>query len=491
MNKMPAVLMLLVAGLFGQLAPAPVYAGSAEGPAESAATEDFPDTTLAGIYELAVRNDLTIAQARAQLRAGVEERRLARAGLLPRVQGTWDYVDQETDTRGSFAAGQTIIPNTTNTATETYGWDISLSQPLFDLPAWFRFQQGKALSEQAQATFSVAQQELIVRTASAYFEVLRAAANLRASRAQESAVNAQLDQVKQRFEVGMVAITDVHEAQAAYDLAVAQRIFDEGQLGTRRELLSVLTGRPHGDLWMLDQAFPVRDPDPVAGEEWVDFARQNNLDIQVAQYARDAAARGARAATSTRLPTVDLSLMRADSDTDVVQRNLGTGTRNEFPNDQERTTIALRMTLPIYTGGFTTATIAQANARADAQQSGYEGTVRTVLQETRAMHIRVRSDVARAAARAQAVTSTRSALEAAQVGYEVGTRNVVDVLNAQREYFSAVRDYENSIVDYVLDLVVLKRVAGMLSPADIYDINQWLREPAPATLSGAVPANPA
>ncbi|MEQ8484516.1 MAG: TolC family outer membrane protein [Pseudomonadales bacterium] len=449
-----------------------------------AADEGFADTTLAGIYELAIDNDYSIAEARAQFRVGSEERRLARAGLLPRLQGGYTYSDADTESRGSFSAGGTLFPNTTDTDAETDEWNVSLSQPLFDLPAWFRFQQGVQLSKQAEASFSLAQQDLVLRVVTAYFEVLRAAANVKASRSQESALEAQLDQVRQRFEVGMVAITDVHEARARYDLAVAQRIADEGQFGISREQLSVLTGRGHGDLWILSESFPVVDPEPATGDAWVDFARDNNFDILVARLARDAAQRGARAAASEHLPKVDLALTYADSNTDVVQRNLVSGSRSAFPNDQDRTVVALNFTVPIYTGGFTSASRRQAAAVYDTRVAGYEGTLRAVTQETRALHIQVVSDVARSRARAQAVTSTRSALEAAEVGYNVGTRNVVDVLDAQREFFSAVRDYENSIIDYVQDLVRLKRLAGTLTPSDIYELNRWLEKPPDATLSG-------
>ncbi|MDZ7668522.1 MAG: TolC family outer membrane protein [Gammaproteobacteria bacterium] len=479
MKAAPTLSGVLLAGwLVGSLTGAPGVLAAQEGDGE------FADTTLAGVYELAVDNDLTIAQARAELRAGKEERKLALSGLLPQVQGTFDYSDSDTESRGSFPAGNQLFPNASNTEAETDTWAASLRQPLFDLPAWFRFKQGVELSNQAQATFTVAQQELIVRAVAAYFEVLRASTNLKASRAQESALQGQLEQVKQRFEVGMVAITDVHEAQAGYDLAVAQRIADEGQVGIARELLTVVTGRSHGDLWVLDDEFPVVDPEPASSADWVRFARENNFDIKVAQYARDAAQRGARAAASEHLPTVDLSLSYSDASTDVVREDLVGGTTSRFPNEEERGVVALNLTVPIFTGGFTSASRRQAGARYDSRIASYQGTLRTVTQETRASHIKVLSDVARTRARAQAVTSTRSALEAAEVGYEVGTRNVVDVLRAQQEFFSAVRDYENSIIDYVVDLVRLKRLAGTLTPEDVYELNQWLEQPADPTLSG-------
>lgn len=513
MNRSPAPHRLLVTGLLGLTLIAPAFAEQATAPAGGAAagpgeqpypavapalaatpTEDpvaaggFPENTLAGIYELALENDLTLERARAELRAGLESRKLALAGLLPQVQAGAEYVEANTQQNTTFVAGTIAQPFESETDTETQAWDVSLRQPVFDLPAWFRFQSGRELSRQAEASFAVAQQSLMVRTVAAYTAVLRAVANLRASVAQEQAFTAQLDQVQQRFDVGMVAITDVHEAKAAYDLAVARRLSDEGEVGTRREQLTLLTGRPHGDLWELDDQFPVVDPEPESAEDWVTFALQNNFDIQVAMRARDAARNESQAAASEHLPTVDLGLSYLDSNTDVDQKIEGVGRRPEYPNDQERTAVALNLTVPLYAGGFISANRRQSAAIYDAQRAGYDNTVRTVTQETRALHIRVVSDVATSAARAQAVISTKSALEAAEVGYEVGTRNVVDVLNAQREYFSALRDYENSIVDYVQDQFLLKRLAGTLSPADIYDLNRWLVQPAPPTLTGNAPA---
>lgn len=451
---------------------------------DASAQGEFPDATLAGVYELAIENDKTIAQARAQFRAGTEERKLARAALLPQIQGTVGYQETDTESRSSFAIGNQVFPNASQTDTETDTWSASLRQPLFDLPAWFSFRRGVELSRQAEATFSLAQQQLVLRSITAYFEVLRASANVKASRAQESALKAQLEQVQQRFEVGMVAITDVHEAQAGFDLAVAQRIADEGQLGIARELLSVLTGRSHGELWVLEEEFPVVNPEPAGSEAWVRFAREQNFDIKVAQHARDAAQRGARAAASEHLPTLDLSFSYTESDTDVMREDLTQGTEADFPSDEDRGVVALNLTVPVFTGGFTSATRRQAAARYDSQIANFQGTVRTITQETRASHIQVLSDVARSKARAQAVTSTRSALEAAEVGYSVGTRNVVDVLNAQQNFFSAVRDYENSIIDYVIDLARLKRLAGTLSPEDVYELNQWLEQAPDPTLTG-------
>lgn len=462
----PVLLSVWFAGLFSPMVMA-LDSGLSEG--------EFPDTTLAGIYELALVDDFTIAQARAQYRVDVEERKLALAGLLPQINASYAESDTNVSSQGSFAAGSFIVLNSTETETDSDSWNISLQQPLFDLPAWFRFKQGTELSNRGQANFAVAQQELLLRTVTGYFDVLRAAANLRASKAQESALKAQFNQVEQRFNVGLVAITDVLEATAGYDLAVARRITDEGELHITRELLSVLTGRQHGELWPLKKDFPVSRSDPDSPQGWVDFARQSNLDIKAAQYGRDAAKYAMRIARSQHYPRINLSISRSDSSSVSIQNNLIDGTSRTFPSDSVRDTISISLSVPLFTGGATSASRRRAAAVHETQTAFYQGTIRQVTQQTRALFTRVSSDVSRSRARARAVTSTASALEAAEKGYEVGTRNVVDVLNAQQVYFSAIRDYDTSILDYVVSVVRLKRVAGTLSPADIYELNDWLR----------------
>ena len=442
------------------------------------------ENTLAGVYELALRNDPVLAAAEASYRAGLEERRIARAGLLPQVNGSYELADTEQESAGAFAIGALVVPNETEQTVDAENWSIALEQPLFDLGAWFTFRRGAELSEQAQATFSQAQQDLIVRTVDAYFGVLRAAANLSASRAQENALEAQLDQVQQRFEVGLVAITDVYDAQAAFDTAVANRIADEAGLDVALELLSVITGRSHAQLWRLADDFPVVDPTPDDVDPWLDFTREHNIDLAVSQLGRDAALQAARAAASAHLPRVALSLSHQENTSEVDQLDLISGEAAAFSRDQQQDVIALSVTVPVFSGLRVSAQRRQAYARYDNSVQTYEATLRNVTQRTRASYINVKRDVARTRARAQAIISTQSALEAAQTGYEVGTRNVVDVLIAQRAVFSAIRDHANSIIDFVQDVVALKRQAGILTPADILELNRWLEAPADPTASG-------
>lgn len=440
------------------------------------------ESTLAGVYELALRNDRTLAAEEATYRAGLEERRLGWAEILPSVNASYTYQDVTSKARGEFpVGGEILVPNITNTDRETERWAIQLEQPLFDLPAWFRFQRGRELTGQAKARFTVAQQDLMVRTADAYFAVLRAMANLEASLAQETAVAAQLEQVEQRFEVGLVAITDVYEARAAHDVAIADRLGFEGDVEVALENLSVITGHSHSQLWQLREGFPVVDLTPDVMDAWVDFALRHNADIQVAKQARQVAERESRVAASQHLPRVNLALSYQDAETDVNRRDLRIDQRDQFPADQKDTQLTVNVSVPVFAGGGISANRRRAAANHDAERQRYDATVRQVTQNTRARYVSVRRNVARTRARAQAIVSSRSALEAAETGYEVGTRNIVDVLDAQRTLYSAIRDHSNSIIDFVLDVINLKRQAGLLTPADILELNRWLEAPPPPT----------
>ncbi len=444
------------------------------------------ERTLAGIYELALRNDKTLAAAEASYRAGLEARVLGRAELLPSISAEYSYRDSSSESRGTQVFGSQEFQSDVDTDRTEHFWAVRLQQPLFDVPAWFRFRRGGELSEQAKTQFTQAQQDLIVRTAEAYFEVLRAMANLEASQAQEEAVAAQLEQAEQRFDVGLVAVTDVHEAQAAFDTARADRLGFEGDVEVALENLSVLTGRSHTDLWRLSDEFPVSDPTPAAVQDWVQFAREHNVDIRLAQQNRTIAEHNARAAFGEHLPTVNLSLSYQDSDVDGSQDDLNappTDPRQQFATERRDRQVAINVNMPIFAGGRISAGRRQADAELEGERQRFEAAVREVTQGTRASHISVRRNVSRNRAREQAIISSRSALEAAETGYEVGTRNIVDVLDAQRMLFSAIRDQANSRIDFVLDVVQLKRQAGVLTPADILELNQWLVEPQAPTAS--------
>ncbi|MEQ8516836.1 MAG: TolC family protein, partial [Chromatocurvus sp.] len=234
--------------------------------------------SLRDIYEMALENDAQLRSEQAQYRATLETENVARAALLPQVSGSYDYTDTERiSDQENFsvdpATGQIVLtPTSTRLETDQDGYTFSLQQAIFDLPAWFTFQSGKEITRQAEATFAANQQNLILRVVEAYLEVLRTQDNLEATRAQERAFERQLEQTRQRFDVGLIAITDVHEAEAAHDLAQVNRIVDENNVNVALERLSVLTGRQHSNLDVLDADFDIKKPEPLERSAWVEFA---------------------------------------------------------------------------------------------------------------------------------------------------------------------------------------------------------------------------
>ena len=244
--------------------------------------------SLRDIYELALENDAQLKAEEAQYLARKETEILSRSALLPQVSTSYSYTDSDADrnaqSRDFNVPTLPIIDTKTNTDVTTDGYSVSLNQALFDLPAWFTFKSGKEISKEAEATFAGNQQNLIVRVVEAYLLVLRAQDNLAASQAQERAFERQLEQSQQRFEVGLIAITDVYEAQAAFDLSRVNRIVDENNVSVAMERLSVLTGRYPGTLNVLKDNLELKLPDPIDRAAWVDFSLENNFNLQAARH---------------------------------------------------------------------------------------------------------------------------------------------------------------------------------------------------------------
>lgn len=459
----------------------PIAAGIALWLASAGALGD----TLLEIYELALENDAQLDAAAATFRADAEISNQARARLLPSVIAEGSYTDADTEQSGiqpRLDSLGNLVPlsQQIDGDTETTAWSVRLTQPLFDLPAWFNFQRGQELSKQAEASFSAEQQDLIIRVAEAYFNVLRAQDNLQAAQAEERAIQRQLEQTQQRFDVGLIAITDVHEARAAFDSVVAQRLTFEGNVNIALEALSTLTGRNHSNLWQLDKDFPVTPPDPAQRDPWVRFALDKNYDLQAAYYAMEAARYNARAQRMEHLPKVSGSLLHQEEDVEGNQDYTlpGMGSRT-FPGDSDLETqaVVVSVTMPIFAGGGISAARREAAERYNAALAQRLDTERGVVQQTRAQHIAVTTDAQRVNARAQAIVSAQSALDATEAGYEVGTRNIVDVLNARRVLYGSARDYANARYDYVQNMLRLKESAGTLSPDDVIALNKWLVAP--------------
>ena len=441
--------------------------------------------TLLDIYEMALKNDPVLKAAQASYRAGQEAEVQGRSALLPQVgaQAVYGETDLEQQTSRIFSLGGTNIPSNTDQDVNGEREDcyLTLSQNIFNVPAWFSFQQGKELSLQAETQFAADQQDLVLRTVEAYTNVLRAIDNLKASQAEEAAFQRQLEQTQQRFEVGLIAITDVHEARAAYDLAVVNRLSDEGALGVSYELLSVLTGQPHHNLWLLDENFPVVDPQPVTPEEWVDLAVNGNFELKTAEYAAEAALQASQSLRAAHLPKITGNLNWQNTHDDGRDHDNLLNQRLNNSADVEGTSFTINFDMPLYAGGYISSQRRESYERYNVARDTYTSVMRNTVQATRSLHIAVVTDVQRVLARKQSIVSAQSALDATTAGYEVGTRNVVDVLNAQQVLYRAIRDYANTRFDYVLRLIRLRKQGGMLGPEDIQALNRWLVEPAAAS----------
>ena len=444
--------------------------------------------SLRDIYELALENDAQLKAEQAQYLAGLESEKLGLSRLLPQINANYDYTDTDQDTDAKsldFDAGFGTTDTFTNVDVDREGYQVSLNQALFDLPAWFSFQSGKELTRQAEATFSGNQQNLIVRVVDAYLLVLRAQDNLSASSAQERAFERQLEQTQQRFEVGLIAITDVYEAQAARDLSQVDRIVDENNVSVALERLSVLTGQSHSSLDVLQEDFAIKMPEPIDRAAWVEFSLENNFTLQAARYAEEASRQNAKANKLAHAPTVSGSYAYSDYSTEGDLTRIPETSFDVPPdNDVELNTWQIRLDLPLYSGGAISSNRRRAAQEFNATRENRINLSRNVVTNTRSLHMTVISDVSRVAARKQSIVSSRSALDATQAGYEVGTRNVVDVLNAQNTLFSAERDYANTRYDYILDILRLKEQAGLLSPEDINNLDAYLETPPAPTAAG-------
>lgn len=426
--------------------------------------------TLHQTYLLALDNDHQLKADQARYKAGLEAETISRAALLPQINASAQFSDSTQDYAGYQSAAGGTISQSSDVTTETYA--VTLTQPLFNMAAWFGYKQGQTVSAQAEAQFSADQQALIIRTSEAYFNVLASIDNLETALAEQNALSHQLEQTRQRFEVGLTAITDVHEAQSAYDTAVAATLVAQGSLGIAFEQLEVLTGKPMTGVAPLLDNFPVAPPEPAARQDWVEFAIANNYSLKVAELSSGSARQNARAKAANHLPTVTGSLTYTDMDDtnttiDGVPFNVGS-------RITDGSTVAVSVNVPLYSGMRTSSERRQAYQQSLQSEELFNQALRDTIQSARSLHLSVVTDVAQIKARKQATVSSQSALEATQAGYEVGTRNLVDVLNAQRSVYEAQRNYDSSRYTYILNMLRLKQAAGNLTPEDILKLNQWL-----------------
>ena len=424
-------------------------------------------SSLLDIYESALKYDAQYKVAEAKLQSDKLGSTVGRAALLPQVGFNAEYTD--TDSKVSVNDGSENDNDSKNTQ---YG--IRLSQPLFNAAAWHRFKNSQIQTDINQIAFNTEQQDIILRASQAYFDTLKSIDDLSTAKAEENALGQSLEQTRQRFEVGLTAITEVHEAQAAYDSARANKLSAEGSLVIAMEALEVLTGEPHRVVAPLSKDFPVGLPEPVARNSWEKMALNTNLSLLSAQSQLKSAEVTYKEARSGHLPTLSADLSYFDR----VNKGRNTFVDPPVPNNTESDGLSatLNLTLPLYSGGRISAQRKQAAfAKVQAKET-IKQVERQVIQQTRSLYQRVSTGVATVKARQQAIVSSQSALDATKAGYDVGTRNLVDVLNAQQRLFSSQRDYLSALYDYIQAGLELKQSAGVLSPEDIVQLDKWLNK---------------
>lgn len=417
---------------------------------------------LLHVYRDAVTHDAQFASARATRDASLERLPQGRAGLLPIVSlsanTTWN--DQDVSFRGSttFAGGKRQY--------NSHGYTVTLSQPLFRWQNWIQYDQAKLQVAQAEATLSNARQDLVLRVAQAYFDVLLAQDALAFAQAQKKAIGEQLEQAKRNFEVGTSTIVDTHEAQARFDLTTAQEIAAQNDLEVKRHALRQIIGREPEALKPLRQDVQIQPPQPAEMQKWVESAEGNSFVVQVQQAVLDIATKEVERNRAGHYPTLDLVATHGKNSQGSSSQGIG--------SDSTTNTIGLQLAVPIYQGGLVMSREREAVALREKALQDLETTRRTTALSARQAYLGVTSGMAQVKALEAGLVSSLSALDSNKLGYEVGVRINIDVLNAQQQVFQTRRDLAKARYDTLLSQLRLNAAAGQLGEEDVKQINGLL-----------------
>jgi outer membrane protein len=448
---------------------------------------------LLEVYEDAVKSDPLIREAEARREAALEAKPQARGLLFPQIGINGQYAKSDSDSNSTFtqAVDQdnnpatapviVIVNNTQQADQDAWNYQAEATQTLFRWDQWQQLKRADAQVALAEANYRAAQQDLLLRVSQSYFDVLAAEDTLSAAEATQQAVARQLEQAEKRFEVGLIAITDVQEARAAHDSATAAVIAAKRTLASTHEVLRELTGEAYQALTKPAEAMPLDQPQPADEETWVQQSLEQNLNVIAARLGVDVAKRNVKIAQSGHMPSVDLFANRTEFDADTTQIN--NGLEGPADSDQTEDTYGVRVNIPIFSGGVTQARVREQVHLHRAERERLEGAIRRAERDTRDAYLGVLAEKARVGALKQSVKSNQTALEATEAGFEVGTRTTVDVLDARRRLFEAQRDYARSRYDYLINLVRLKSAAGVLAPADLQAINSFLTTPTTLPLT--------
>jgi outer membrane protein len=425
-------------------------------------------------YELARSSDPQLSAAEANRQIAREGAVQARAGLLPQVDGSASYTRSRSESEGSQAFLGTVTPNDSESESTSREAGLSLRQVVWDGSRFSRVRSQNALANAGDYQLQAADDSLIVRTATAYFNVLIAMETLSAAQAQETALKKQFDFADKRLEVGLAPITDVHEARAQYDRARANTIVTANALEDAYRALEEITGREVRTLKALPQDFQPELPSALDAEGWVQTAIDNNPSLKAQEFRLKSAEEGIGTARSGHYPTLYLGANYGRSRGDGDQTNNLTSVTAQFENESASRSVGLTLSVPIFAGGATQSGVRQAIAQRDATADEYEQQKRALIRNTRNAYRTLVAGVSEVEARKAAVFSARSAYEASQVGLEVGTRTVLDVLNNQQTLFNAEQEYARTRYGFLQNRLLLEQAAGTLDIDDLRDINRLL-----------------
>jgi outer membrane protein len=451
---------------------------------------------LLQIYDLAVVNDPQIREADATRSANREAKPQAIATLLPHLSGSADVGRSWSDgnSNSQFLLNGFIVPSISDSSNvnDSTDWGFSLRQNVFSWQNWVALRTANHAVAQAEADYIVAQQSLAQRVTTQYFAVLSAVDNLEALESAREAISRQLDQAERRFEVGLIAITDVQDSRAARDQAAAAVIDAKRSLSTQLEILRTIIGIKPERLTKPGEDMPLQAPAPADEEQWVQMSMDQNSALLSSRLAADIARDQVSSSFGGHLPTIDFVAGRTYSDR-TGNATYFTPTGNQFTVNAATTygnSVGLQLTLPLFSGGSVSSQVRQTQFRWIAAKERLEGTSRNTEGNARDAYQGVNSEMARTQALRQAVQSNQTALKAAEAGYEVGTRTTVDVLAARRNLIQAQQNYSSAKYSYLNNIIRLQLTAGALDRSIIERINGLLTVDVPLAGTTAIPAVP-
>ncbi|HEX3914651.1 MAG TPA: TolC family outer membrane protein [Steroidobacteraceae bacterium] len=469
-----------------------------------AAGAAYPADLLA-VYQRALQNDPQLREAEATRLAALEAKPQALSALLPQLAGN-GQISRERDTgtqnqteslqlppcSASLPAGEPCAPPGTPTTvfesfpfsgktdTTIHHYTIDLKQSLFRWENWQALKRADSQVAQAEADYQAAQQDLMERVAQRYFDVLGAQDDLEAQQVALTSVTRQLAQAEARYQIGLIAVTDVEEARASHDSTAAAVIAAKRALASTQELLREIIGDPFDSLARPIEPFEMANPDPISENRWVEMALQQNLSLVSSRLAADIARENVSVARGGHFPSLDLvgsAGKLTNNGVDVFDDGTPAGGTTL---DQRQRSIGIQLTFPIYSGGMVSSQVRQAVYQHRAAKERLERVARQTEHDARDAYLGVLSEISRVKALHRAVESNLTALRATESGYEAGTRTAVDVLQSRQQWVQAQTDYSRSRYDYMLNVIKLQQAAGTLSEQSLQRINGLLTDtPAP------------